>query len=123
MEKSKRITAAEAKKIAEDYNLVMSRIYGDIKNSAEYNSYHTWFYFGNLKLEVVVQVLRTLRTDGYEIMLYEEKDCEYEEPNLHPSNLDAIKAILDLEEKDNAKEEQEKEEKPVWRHVKISWDK
>lgn len=126
-----RMSAAEARAKASDVNLLINRVYEDIKFAAEHNEFSTWFYFWNNKREMVVEVIKTLRKDGYEVELFEEKEEEVDETVDRPRGDDVLNILLGIkkekkEEEENLESDAEviesnEEEGFVWRNIRISW--
>lgn len=117
-----RITAAEAKAKAENVNGLLNRLYDDIREAAEYNRYSTWFFFGDLKVELVVEVVKDLRLNGFQIELYEEKEDKIDETDIRPRGADVIDVLLGRNKVEEKEEENEEKEKIVWREIRISWE-
>ena len=120
-----RMSAAEARAKANDVNLLINRVYGDIKYAAENNGFSTWFYFWNNKREMVVEVIKTLRKDGYEVELFEEESKEVDETIERPRGDEVLNILLGIKEEkkdENSEEENnESEEEFKWRYIRISW--
>lgn len=126
-----RMSAAEARAKASDVNLLINRVYEDIKFAAEHNEFSTWFYFWNNKREMVVEVIKTLRKDGYEVELFEEKEEEVDETVDRPRGDDVLNILLGIKEEKKEEEENlesdaeviesNEEEGFVWRNIRISW--
>ncbi len=126
-----RMSAAEARAKASDVTLLINRVYEDIKFAAEHNEFSTWFYFWNNKREMVVEVIKTLRKDGYEVELFEEKEEEVDETVDRPRGDDVLNILLGIkkekkEEEENLESDAEviesnEEEGFVWRNIRISW--
>ena len=126
MAKINRTTAAEARRIANDVNLVLDRVYADIEDAAKHNYFSTWFYFWGLKRDMVVEVIKTLRKDGYEVELFEEDEAatEVDETKERPRGDEVLAILLGLKDKDEKSEEEAnkaEEEKFLWRDILISW--
>ena len=116
-----RITAAEAKAKAESVNGLLSRLYDDIREAAEYNRYSTWFFFGELKVELVVEAVKDLRSNGFQVELFEEKEDTIDETVARPRGANVISALLGKDEVEEENKE-EKKEKVIWRDILISWE-
>lgn len=126
-----RMSAAEARAKANDVNLLINRVYEDIKYAAEHNEFSTWFYFWNNKREMVVEVIKTLRKDGYEVELFEGKEEEVDETVDRPRGDDVLNILLGIKEEKKEEEENlesdaeviesNEEEGFVWRNIRISW--
>ena len=120
-----RMSAAEARAKASDVNLLINRVYEDIKYAAEHNEFSTWFYFWSTKREMVVEVIKTLRKDGYEVELFEEELKEVDETIERPRGDEVLNILLGIndEKKDENSEEEnnESEEEFKWRDIRISW--
>ena len=127
-----RMSAAEARAKASDVNLLINRVYEEIKFAAEHNEFSTWFYFWNNKREMVVEVVKTLRKDGYEVELFEEKEEEVDETVDRPRGDDVLNILLGIKEEKKEEEENlesdaaeviesNEEEGFVWRNIRISW--
>ena len=110
-----RITAAEAKAKAENVDLLLERLYAQIKDAAEYNCYTTWFNFGDLEKKLVVEAIKDLRFNGYEVELFENKEIA---DVVHPKGAEVIDALLG----DNTGDSNEEGKKEIiWRDILISW--
>ena len=120
-----RMSAAEARAKASDVNLLINRVYEDIKYAAEHNEFSTWFYFWTTKREMVIEVIKTLRKDGYEVELFEEELKEVDETVDRPRGDEVLNILLGIkdEKKDENPEEEtnESEEEFKWRDIRISW--
>ena len=122
-----RLTAAEARAKANDVNLLKDRVYEDIKYAAEHNEFSTWFYFWNNKRDMVVEVVKTLRDDGYEVELFEEEVKEINEEVERPRGDEVINILLGITEEKKEEAENTEEEAPIvedefqWRYIRISW--
>ena len=120
-----RMSAAEARAKASDVNLLINRVYENIKYAAEHNEFSTWFYFWNNKREMVIEVIKTLRKDGYEVELFEEELKEVDETIKRPRGDEVLNILLGIkdEKKDEDSEEEnnESEEEFKWRDIRISW--
>lgn len=120
-----RMSAAEARAKASDVNLLINRVYEDIKYAAEHNEFFTWFYFWNTKREMFIEVIKTLRKDGYEVELFEEEVKEVDETIERPRGDEVLNILLGTkdEKKDENSEEEnnESEEEFKWREIRISW--
>ena len=121
-----RLTAAEARAKASDVNLLKDRVYEDIKYVAEHNEFSTWFYFWNNKRDMVVEVVKTLRDDGYEVELFEEEVKEIDEEVKRPRGDEVINILLGIteekkEEAENIEEAPMVEDDFTWRYIRISW--
>lgn len=120
-----RMSAAEARAKASDVNLLINRVYENIKYAAEYNEFSTWFYFWSTKREMVIEVIKTLRKDGYEVELFEEELKEVNETIERPRGDEVLNILLGIkdEKKDKNSEEEnnESEEEFKWRDLRISW--
>ena len=120
-----RMSAAEARAKASDVNLLINRVYENIKYDAEHNEFSTWFYFWNNKREMVIEVIKTLRKDGYEVELFEEELKEVDETIKRPRGDEVLNILLGIkdEKKDEDSEEEnnESEEEFKWRDIRISW--
>lgn len=120
-----RMSAAEARAKANDVNLLINRVYGDIKYAAENNEFSTWFYFWNNKREMVIETIKTLRKDGYEVELFEEESKEVDETIERPRGDEVLNILLGIKEEkkdENSEEENnESEEEFKWRYIRISW--
>jgi len=118
-----RITASEAKAKAESVNGLLSRLYDDIREAAEYNRYSTWFFFGELKVELVVEVVKDLRLNGFQVELYEQKEDTVDTTDMRPRGANVIDALLGRDQVEEKEEEnEEKKEKIIWREIRISWE-
>ncbi len=118
-----RITAAEAKAKAENVNGLLSRLYDDIREAAEYNRYSTWFFFGELKVELVVEAVKDLRLNGFQVELYEQKEDTVDTTDIRPRGANVIDALLGRDQVGEKEEEnEEKKEKIIWREIRISWE-
>ena len=120
-----RMSAAEARAKASDVNLLINRVYENIKYAAEQNEFSTWFYFWSTKREMVIEVIKTLRKDGYEVELFEEELKEVDETIERPRGDEVLNILLGIkdEKKDENSEEEnsEFEEEFKWRDLRISW--
>lgn len=120
-----RMSAAEARAKASDVNLLINRVYENIKYAAEYNEFSTWFYFWSTKREMVIEIIKTLRKDGYEVELFEEELKEVDETIERPRGDEVLNILLGIkdEKKDKNSEEEnnESEEEFKWRDLRISW--
>lgn len=118
-----RITAVEAKAKAESVNGLLNRLYDDIREAAEYNRYSTWFYFGELKVELVVEVVKDLRLNGFQVELYEQKEDTVDTTDIRPRGANVIDALLGRDKVEEKEEENEEDKKEiVWREIRISWE-
>lgn len=117
-----RITAVEAKAKAESVNGLLSRLYDDIKEAAEYNRYSTWFFFGELKVELVVEVVKDLRLNGFQVELYEQKEDTVDTTDIRPRGANVIDALLGRDQVEEKEEENEDKKEIVWREIRISWE-
>ena len=124
-----RLSAAEARAKATDVNALLNRVYERIKDAAENNEFYTWFYFWTLKREMVIEVVKDLRKNGYEVELFEEEETEVDETVERPRGDEVLNALLGIkkekeEEKENIEENTEEEaveEDFKWRDIRISW--
>ena len=124
-----RLSAAEARAKANDLNALMDRVYKSIKYAAENNEFTSWFYFWNNKREMVIEVVKDLRKNGYEVELFEEEEKEVDETVERPRGDEVLNALLGIkkekeEEKENIEENTEEEaveEDFKWRDIRISW--
>lgn len=117
-----RITAVEAKAKAESVNGLLSRLYDDIREAAEYNRYSTWFFFGELKVELVVEVVKDLRLNGFQVELYEQKEDTVDTTDIRPRGANVIDALLGRDQVEEKEEENEDKKEIVWREIRISWE-
>ena len=120
-----RMSAAEARAKASDVNLLINRVYEDIKYAAEHNEFSTWFYFWNNKREMVIEVIKTLRKDGYEVELFEEEVKEVDETIERPRGDEVLNILLgikdEMKDENSEEENNESEEEFKWRDIRISW--
>lgn len=114
-----RMSAAEARTKANDVNLLINRVYENIKYAAEHNEFSTWFYFWSTKREMVIEVIKTLRKDGYEVELFEEELKEVDETIERPKGDEVLNILLGT--KEEKKDENSEEEEFKWRDIRISW--
>ena len=117
-----RITAVEAKAKAESVNGLLSRLYDDSREAAEYNRYSTWFFFGELKVELVVEVVKDLRLNGFQVELYEQKEDTVDTTDIRPRGANVIDALLGRDQVEEKEEENEDKKEIVWREIRISWE-
>lgn len=125
-----RMTAGEARAKANDINILMDRVYEDIKYAAENNRFYTWFYFWDTKREMVIEVVKDLRKNGYEVELFEEEEKEVDETIERPRGDEVLNTLLGIKkekEEEKAKVEDnlgEEVAEPefVWRDIRISWN-
>lgn len=116
-----RMSAAEARAKASDVNLLINRVYEDIKDAAEHNEFYTWFYFWSTKREMVIEVIKTLRKDGYEVELFEEELKEVDETIERPRGDEVLNILLGIKDENSEEENNESEEEFKWRDIRISW--
>ena len=127
-----RLSAAEARAKATDMNALLNRVYTRIKDAAENNEFYTWFYFWTMKREMVIEVVKDLRKNGYEVELFEEEETEVDETVERPKGDEVLNTLLGIkkekeEEKENieggnpGEEAEVVEEDFKWRDIRISW--
>lgn len=115
-----RMDAAAARAKASDVNALKDRVYDDIRHAAEHNEFATWFYFWNTKRDMVVEVVKALRADGYEVELFEEETDDIVDTGVNRPKGDDVIAVL-LGTTDN-NEENSESDPFTWREIRISWN-